>query len=154
MLATSSQLSVPTLPTITGSQNLNVVGNDISMFAVYVHAALLGGSFLVLFPLGVVILRLTSVRMHQIVQLVTLTLCLIGLIFAVIMSARSALFASFNWAHQLMGLVAVLALALQACLGYINHRAFTLTGKPTPARWLHLGLGRILLPFGMLTGVL
>ena len=124
------------------------------MFAVYVHAALLGGSFLVLFPLGVVILRLTSVRMHQIVQLVTLTLCLIGLIFAVIMSARSALFASFNWAHQLMGLVAVLALALQACLGYINHRAFTLTGKSTPARWLHLGLGRILLPFGMLTGVL
>lgn len=154
MLAAQSNSSSPTLPTITGSQNLHVLGNGISMPAVYVHAVLLGGSFLFLFPIGVVLLRLTSVRMHLIVQLVTFTLCLIGLIVGVSMSAQSLQFASFAAAHQLMGIVAVIALALQACLGYINHRAYKLTGKSTPLRLLHVGLGRVLLPLGMLSSVL
>lgn len=56
--------------------------------------------------------------------------------------------------HAIIGLVLVAVLFFQAPLGYIHHKAFKRTGGRTWSSYLHLFIGRIAIPLGIINATL
>ncbi|KAL8698803.1 MAG: hypothetical protein Q9201_006372 [Fulgogasparrea decipioides] len=60
----------------------------------------------------------------------------------------------YNSAHQLIGMVVVLLVLLQASLGSIHHRIFKIKQQPTIMGIIHRFLGPVLIAVGVINGVL
>ena len=87
-------------------------------------------------------------------QVFAILVCVIGLVVALAFSAMDPEYSSFNEGHQIIGIVAVLALVVQALLGYKHHRDFKKTGRRTAVSLAHLWLGRIVMALGMVNTIL
>ena len=145
------------IPVISGTSSSNSV-TALPSFVPYlitIHAILLAGSFVLLFPLGVIILRwFGHVKWHWITQLFAAASCTVGLGVAVGFSRMDPEFSSFSQPHQIIGIVAVTALFAQAYFGYAHHLGFKRTGRRTAISYLHLWTGRLVVPLGMLEACL
>ena len=145
-------------PEVVGTANMGTRPQGKSYRAlVVIHALLLGVTFVVLFPLGVVGLRWRwslGFRMHWISQTVTSVGALVGLALAIAMSVIGIEYDDFNQPHQLLGICVITFLAIQAAAGHLHHRTFKATQKRTAISHVHIWLGRVLIYAGMTNAVL
>ena len=148
--------SASLMPTISGTLNINTKALPGSVaILVIIHAICLGGAFVLLFPLGVVLLRwFGSVKFHWILQVFSAMVCLIGLVIAIVLSIMDPEYKNLNEGHQIIGIVVVAALFLQAALGYMHHLKYKKLGRRTWISHAHLWTGRVLIAIGMLNAVL
>lgn len=115
----------------------------------------LSDSFIILFPLGVSLLRfLDSFRLHWMLQTIATVICIIGLAVAVVLSVIDIECDSFNTAYQVIGILVVAALFFQAILRYIHHKNFKEVCGRTWTSYAHLWTGRIVILAGMVNTVL
>jgi hypothetical protein len=155
MTATGSNDSTA-IPSISGTSNINVkpLPGSISVLVI-IHAVCLAGSFLLLFPLGVVVLRwFGRFKWHWMLQIVATFICVIGLVIAVVLSIMDPEYVFFSEGHQIIGIVVVAALIVQALLGYLHHRDYTKLGRRTWFSHSHLWVGRVVIVMGMINAVL
>ena len=144
------------VPVISGKSNSNQNTSSGPVSAlVIIHAVCLAGSFLLLFPVGVVALRWFGwFTVHWILQIFATLICVIGLIVAIAFSAKDPEYDSFDESHQIIGIVVVLSLIVQAWLGYSHHRNYKKLGRRTWFSYSHLWAGRVVIVLGMVNAVL
>lgn len=148
--------SPTTAPNISGTSNVNTKPLSSAFSAlVVIHAIGLAGSFFLLFPLGVILLRwFGSFKFHWMLQVAASTICLVGLICAISLSVLDPEYASFNQTHQILGIIAVAVLLPQIYFGYSHHRNYKKLGQRTTVSHLHLWSGRSVVLLGMVNAVL
>jgi hypothetical protein len=153
MIAT--QTNSTSIPSVSGTANINTTALPGSVAALVVlHAILLGGSFIILFPLGVSFLRFfNSFTLHWVLQVITAVICIVGLAVAVALSVIDLEYNSFTATHQIIGMLVVAAVVLQVVLGYLHHKNFKVSGR-TWASYAHLWTGRTVIIVGMINTVL
>ncbi|MCJ1283405.1 hypothetical protein MMC26_002733 [Xylographa opegraphella] len=126
--------------------------NDYTAIA---HATFTCLAFVILMPLGVVFLRIFErVRWHWINQLLALSVALIGLVIGVYLSTTYNKSKSFNSAHQIIGILVILALFLQAWLGWHHHQVYKRTKRSTPYAPVHRYFGSFLILAGLANGAI
>ncbi|KAE8381146.1 hypothetical protein BDV26DRAFT_255822 [Aspergillus bertholletiae] len=111
-----------------------------------IHGFLMGISFLVIFPLGVLAMRSQSnksLKYHWIIQLVASLCTGVGAIIGIIMSRGS-----FNSPHQVAGLLVSGILGLQAFLGWRHHVIFLRVRHRTWISHAHIWAGRLIMIVG------
>lgn len=118
------------------------------------HAVLLGISFVFMYPIGMILLRLPSrffgVWVHAGWQSLTTCLVIAGFIIALYFSLTSDRFHNIDKGHQILGIVTIgLLLLFQPLLGLIHHIRYKRIARRTLFGWVHLGLGRVLIAAGM-----
>jgi predicted ferric reductase len=143
----ATQTHSTSIPSVSGTANLNTTVLPGSVAAlVLLHAICLGGSFIILFPLGTSLLRFfNSFGLHWMLQIIATVICIIGLAVAVVLSVMGVEYDSFNIAHQVIGILVVAVLFFQIVLGHIGR---------TWASYAHLWTGRIAILAGMVNTVL
>lgn len=143
-------------PAISGTSNINTKALPGSFaILVIIHAICLGGAFVLLFPIGVVILRwFGSVRFHWVLQVFAAFVSIIGLVVAIALSIMDPLYQGLDEGHQIIGIVVVAALFVQAALGYVHHINYKKQGGRTWSTYVHLWTGRVVIVIGMLNAVL
>lgn len=153
MIAT--QTNSTSIPSVSGTANINTTGLPGSVAALEVlHAILLGGSFIFLFPLGVGFLRFfNSFTLHWALQVIAATICIVGLAVAVALSVIDLEYSSFTATHQIIGMLVVAVVVFQVMLGYLHHKNFKVRGR-TWASYAHLWTGRTIIIVGMINTVL
>jgi len=154
MTATIS--SSNTVPTLSGQENINTtpLPGSVSVLII-IHAIFLGGSFVLLFPLGVIILRwFGSVRIHYLMQLTAVIICIVGLGIAIAFSEMDPEYRDMGEGHQIIGIVTVAGLLVQSIFGYVHHINYQSLGRRTWVSHLHMWTGRVLVVIGMLNTVL
>lgn len=152
--ATASAL----VPMITGSTSSGASASAAASMPadnlVRVHAVILCGSFLILFPLGVLLLRVYSVRAHWIVQALASLLSFIGFMIAFAMSGMTEEHRDFKSSHQVLGIILFILMLPQLFMGWAHHMKFKKTGWGTWMAVPHLNLGRLIMFLGLVTGIL
>lgn len=79
---------------------------------------------------------------------------MLGLIIAITFSALDPEYNTFDQGHQIIGIIAVVALLIQASLGYKHHQDYKKTGQRTVVTHSHLWIGRAAILLGMINAVL
>jgi hypothetical protein len=147
-----------TLPTILGTINIHAKGQPSYYHTlVYTHAILLGVVFVILFPLGVIGLRLNrnfAFRLHWLLQTLFTVTTYVGLAVAIALSITGIQYSDFKQGHQILGLIVVGLLGLQILLGIIHHGIYKKSGRRSVPSYLHMGLGRIVIYAGMINAIL
>lgn len=153
---TATRSNSTATPSISGKADTSVTPLPGSVPAlIIIHAVCLAGSFLLLFPLGVVALRWFKwVRVHWMLQIFATLICVLGLIIAITFSAMDPEYDTFDQGHQIIGILAVVALIIQALLGYQHHRNYKKTGQRTAVSHSHIWTGRTVIVLGMVNAVL
>lgn len=154
---TAAQSDSPsTAPNISGASDTNTTPLPSSFSAlVVIHAICLAGSFLLLFPLGVILLRwFGSFKFHWILQVAASAICFLGLICAIAMSVIDPEFDTFNHAHQILGIIVVAVLFPQIYFGYAHHRNYKKLGQRTAISHFHLWTGKLVVLLGMVNAVM
>ena len=81
-------------------------------------------------------------------------MCVLGLVIAIAFSAMDPEYDSFGEGHQIIGIVAVVALIIQAVLGWKHHQDYKKIGRRTVISHSHLWVGRVTIVLGMINAVL
>ena len=154
MTATKSNSGA--VPSISGEADIDVKPLPSSVpVLIIVHAVCLTGSFLLLFPLGVVALRwFKMVRVHWMLQVLATLICLLGLVIAIAFSAMDPEYNAFGEGHQVIGIIVVVALIVQTGTGYKHHQDYKKIGRRTWISYSHLWIGRVVIVLGMVNAVL
>jgi len=63
-------------------------------------------------------------------------------------------FKSFNTAHEVLGIIVVLAVIVQFLLGYMHHRIYKKTQTTTKMAPIHVWLGRVVIVAAVVDGFL
>ncbi|KJZ79547.1 hypothetical protein HIM_01016 [Hirsutella minnesotensis 3608] len=115
------------------------------------HGAFMVFFIIVMFPFGVVLLRLGRwARWHGVNQAVGVAGVLAGLALGVLTSFHYQRSRSFNSYHQIFGFVIIAFILGQLTLGAMHHQQYRKTQAPTKYGKIHLWLGRIILFLGTL----
>jgi hypothetical protein len=143
-------------PAVSGTSNVNTEALPGSVaILVLIHAICLGGAFILLFPLGIAMLRwFNSVRIHWMLQAFAAIVCVVGLTLAIEFSIMDPEYKGLDEGHQIIGILVVAALFLQAALGYVHHANYKKLGRRTWASHAHLWTGRVVIIVGMLNAIL
>ncbi|KAK5123004.1 hypothetical protein LTR85_003570 [Meristemomyces frigidus] len=116
-----------------------------------IHAFVMCLTFVVIFPLGALLLRvLKRVILHAIVQTIGLVLVCMATAGGIVISTQYNRSKHFASAHQVIGILLFLALFLQLGLGILHHRIFKREQRPTILSKIHLYLGPVILVFGVI----
>ncbi|KAI5235959.1 CBD9-like protein [Aureobasidium subglaciale] len=119
-----------------------------------VHGIFGAIAFVILFPLGVLVLRLGhSVIGHGIVQATAYCFVIVTLGTGIYLSENTPGMNNYNSAHQIIGLVLFSLLAIQAIGGLLHHILFR-RGTKTPLGKVHMILGIGLLILGIVNAPL
>ncbi|KAI4205826.1 MAG: hypothetical protein LQ350_000011 [Teloschistes chrysophthalmus] len=144
-------------PTDLSNTNATVVGHEQNdhEYSSSLHAVAMAGTFVVVFPVGVFYQKvLRTVRWHWITQAFGVVVVLAGAGLGLGMSHYYNRSKHFNSAHQLIGIVVVLLVLLQASLGSVHHRIFKTKQQPTIMGVIHRFLGPVLICVGIINGIL
>jgi len=108
-------------------------------------------TFVVIYPLGALILRaLNRVIMHAVVQCIGLFLTCCATAGGIVISMQYNRSKHFASAHQIIGILLLLALLSQLGLGIVHHRIFKRTNQPTKLGKVHRFLGPTIIFFGII----
>ncbi|THV94244.1 CBD9-like protein, partial [Aureobasidium pullulans] len=119
-----------------------------------VHGIFMSIAFVILFPLGVLVLRLGhSVIGHGIIQALAYCFVIVGLGTGIYLSRQDPSTRNYNSAHQIIGLVLFSLLAIQALGGLLHHLLFR-RGKNSIIGKVHMVLGIGLLILGIVNAPL
>lgn len=118
------------------------------------HAFVMVLAFLVIFPLGVLSLRVfKNVKLHMIFQSIGLGLGIIGAAMGFYLTTLYNRSKHFNSAHQIIGLLVVIALIGQWVGGFLHHRFYVKNQRPwmngLPIKGHKMILGPIILLAGL-----
>ncbi|MCJ1464582.1 hypothetical protein MMC07_003195 [Pseudocyphellaria aurata] len=141
----------------TKSDGASEVGYEVDDhdFASPAHAVLMTGTFVILFPLGIIWLRIFgNVRLHWLTQIVGVLVIFIGAVIGILLSKQYNRAKHFTSSHQIIGFVILFVLLLQAGLGAAHHRIFKKTPKPTLLSSIHRILGPLAIGLGVVNGAL
>ncbi|KPI35299.1 uncharacterized protein AB675_9960 [Cyphellophora attinorum] len=145
-------------PAISGPYNVAVRSQaQYYKDLVYVHAVLLGLAFVIVFPFGVIGLRLRwkfAFRVHFVLQSIATVASVAGLAIAIALSVVGVQYDGFDEAHQVFGIIIVALLAAQVVGGLWHHRRFQKNGRRFVISYAHMLLGRILIYSGMVNAIL
>lgn len=145
-------------PQISGTANVSTKAQGESYKTLVVlHALLLGIAFVVVFPVGVIGLRLRwkiAFGAHWLTQSIGSLASFIGLALAIALSIVGVEYDDFTEAHQILGICVVALLALQLAAGYWHHLNFKHLGRRTAISYGHIWLGRIAIYGGMINSIL
>lgn len=145
-------------PEIDGVQNQDVRPQPASYGMLKkIHAGFLVAAFLIVFPIGVLGLRLNlafSFNLHWVSQLFACVAVLTGFVVSLVMSVIGIQYSSFNQPHQIVGILVCLLVGIQAYFGREHHIHYFLYKKRTWYSYVHLSLGRVVLYGGMVNVVL
>jgi hypothetical protein len=120
-------------------------------FAAPLHAAIMVFTFVGLMPLGLVILRVLGwPKWHGINQTFAAVLALIGAALGIVIGRWFNRTRKFNSGHQIFGVIIIVALLVQAVLGFMHHRIFKMTNATTKMAPVHVWLGRIVIFGGIM----
>ncbi|KAK6085026.1 hypothetical protein SCUP234_03209 [Seiridium cupressi] len=157
--ATSSVGAAPAIPisnttdSVATTQGLSVTGSrDI---AAQVHAVAMVFCFVGLFPFGIFVLRLGNwVRWHAVNQ----GLALIGVVIGFGLGVHTSYFynrsKNFKDAHQVIGILLFIFVLAQFVLGFMHHRIYKKTQQPTKLAPVHVWMGRVIIPVGVINAFL
>jgi len=124
-------------------------------FPAALHACIMILAFVGLMPLGILILRvLNSPKWHGWNQALSTVVALIGTFLGIYASTMYNRSKSWNSAHQIFGLVIIVAMVGQFVLGFLHHRMYKKTLAPTKLAPIHVWLGRAVIPLGIANGFL
>ncbi|CAN9278649.1 unnamed protein product [Alternaria sp. RS040] len=117
------------------------------------HAVIMIVAFLVIFPLGAVLLRfLESVKIHGIVQGVGVITAVVGVGLGIYLSTMYNHSKDFTSGHQVFGLILFALLFLQWGLGLYHHLRFRKYQRPTIYGYIHLIAGPAIVLGGIING--
>lgn len=121
------------------------------------HASLLTLTFYFWLPLGVLLFRLvpkSAVRFHYISQVIGTAFAIAGLGIAIYMSQNNNEWAGLDSYHQIIGILVVAFLVVQAIVGTVQHMIFKRKGKKSALAIPHMIFGWIILILGGVQGIL
>lgn len=152
---TESTNNMSSLP--TSHLNQATSGLKAPLALVVVHAVLFILSFVILFPLATIALRLEwahSFRTHWITQCVAVILSFVAFAIAIAQSVQSKAYSSFDEAHQILGIIVTACLLIQVFLGFRHHIIFKAIRSRTWFSYTHMVFGRVVIYAGMVNAVL
>ncbi|QKX59257.1 uncharacterized protein TRUGW13939_06389 [Talaromyces rugulosus] len=149
----SNSISSMQFTTSTGSAEVGQPDND-SNLPTIIHAVVICTAFIAIMPGGIIMLRVipASVRWHWVNQSVAAILAGIGGILGLWLSTMFNKSKHYNSAHQVLGLICVIATFIQWGLGFWHHRQYKRTLKSTKYAPTHRYLGRFIIPLAIVTG--
>ena len=117
------------------------------------HAVVVSVAFVLLMPMGSIFLRiLEKIRWHWINQLLAFSVAFIGAAIGAYLSTTYNSTKSFNSAHQIIGILVIVALIVQVGLGWYHHRVYKLTQKKTLYGSIHRYFGQIVIVLAIANG--
>lgn len=127
-----------------------------SNWPVIIHAVVLSVAFIIIMPGGAIFLRLipASVRWHWVNQTIATILVCIGGVIGLWLSTMYNRSSSYNSAHQILGIICVIAVLAQWFLGFWHHYQYKKHRMPTKFGAIHLHMGRIILIFAIVVGAI
>ncbi|MCJ1237523.1 hypothetical protein MMC14_005509 [Varicellaria rhodocarpa] len=126
--------------------------NDHDWTAIF-HAVLTCFAFALMMPLGAVFLRvLGSFRWHWMNQIIASTTAFVGVGVGIYLSTTYNQSSSFSSAHQIIGILLTVGLAVQLFLGYFHHRIYTQTQGSTLYAVLHRYFGQLSIIVAVVNG--
>ncbi|KAF3940092.1 hypothetical protein ABW19_dt0203289 [Dactylella cylindrospora] len=148
---------IPLNPTASGS--LYTVPNELMKKKknyIIAHAVILSITFVIMFPLGGIFIRLLrhtirqTVYVHIFLQVTSFCLSIVGLATGIM--ASSTLESHFLYSHQFIGIVVMVLLFLQIILGASHHMVFRAKRKRTWLSYAHIWVGRTAIIMGIVNG--
>ncbi|KAF7534680.1 hypothetical protein G7054_g5991 [Neopestalotiopsis clavispora] len=152
--ATAPSISISnTTDLVATTQGLSVT--DVSDKAARAHAVIMVLCFIGLYPFGILVLRLGNwVRWHAVNQGVAL----IGVIIGFGLGVHSSYFYNrskgFKSGHQVLGILLFIFVIGQFVLGFMHHRIYKKTQQPTKLAPVHVWMGRVIIPVGVINAFL
>ncbi|KAK5108156.1 hypothetical protein LTR62_008752 [Meristemomyces frigidus] len=120
-------------------------------FAPAIHAFIMCLMFVIVFPLGALILRVFNrVILHAWVQGLGLLLVTMATAGGIVISTQYNRSKNFASAHQIIGILLILAMFSQLGLGIVHHRLFKKSQQPTIMGKIHRYLGPATILFGII----
>ena len=121
--------------------------------APHIHGLVMSIVFVLLLPLGSLILRVwNKVKGHIIVQCIALVLFCMAFAGGSVVSQLYNKSKNFNSAHQIIGILILMALFTQLVLGILHHRIYKKEQRKTTMGRIHLYLGPAIIFFGLVNG--
>ncbi|ESZ98460.1 hypothetical protein SBOR_1122 [Sclerotinia borealis F-4128] len=144
---------VPAIPTSNSKGTSQISEKADNHFSPAAHAVLMILVFVGLLPLGIVILRvLNSPRWHAVNQTISLAIALIGLGLGAKLGTLYNRTKNFQSGHQIFGAIIIIAMMGQFILGFLHHRMYKKTSTTTKFAPIHVWIGRIVIPAGVING--
>ena len=123
--------------------------------APHIHGLVMCVVFVLILPFGSLILRTwNKVKGHAIVQTIGLVLFCMAFAGGCVVSMQYNQSKNFNSAHQVIGILLLLAFLSQFVLGFMHHRIYKREQRPTLLGKVHLYLGPGIIFFGLINGVI
>ena len=147
--AQSTDVAAPTANT-TSSGSKATTGSTTSTSILIIHAALAVLGFLILMPVGVIILRLMdSVRWHWVTQVIASIIAIVGGVIG--FPVANAYYDAKSQAspHKGIGVVVLIATAVQVLLGGWNHWMYKRKGQGTLFGVIHRYFGWVVMVAGI-----
>lgn len=117
------------------------------------HAVLSSVAFVALFPIGSIMIRLSSYRhawlLHGLFQLFAYAVYIAGMGLRIYMASNLRMLSE---AHAKIGIALFVALFVQPILGFVHHAMFKKVGRRTFWSYGHLWLGRSIVTLGIING--
>ncbi|KAH0551425.1 hypothetical protein GP486_007359 [Trichoglossum hirsutum] len=152
--ASSGDAGVPEGTQNSGASKIGDTRNDLN-FPLSIHTLTMFGSFVILFPMGALFIRVISkVKLHYITQSFSLAIVFFGLATGIQLSKLFNMTRNFRTSHQILGLVLIGFLIIQWVLGYVHHREYLRTQHRSVYSEAHLWLGRLVIISGVLNAFL
>ncbi|KAL2068658.1 hypothetical protein VTL71DRAFT_14995 [Oculimacula yallundae] len=129
------------------------VSKSMSQYAGIIHGAVLGASFMMFYPIGVVIIHGSSFKnaftYHWILQVSLTATCFLTIGTGVYLSPSGVKFRDYLGMHQMLGGLVCCSLILQILSGYRHHVNFLRTIRKSWWSHGHIWLGRVALTLGV-----
>ncbi len=121
------------------------------------HGALMGIAFLILFPIGAILIRVRppyALHLHVGVQVLGLALAITGFAVGIVLGNSEYGGALWGYAHARFGVAIFVLLLVQPVLGVVHHRLFLKRQRKSPVGRLHRWYGRGLVVMAIINGAL
>lgn len=149
-----SSASVPLGPySMSSSTTLGDVSEDHDPGS-RIHGVVMCVVFVIIFPVGALLLRVWNVRAHLIIQLIGWVLFCMAFAGGIVASKKYNKSRNFASGHQVLGILLFIALLSQWVLGWMNHRTFQKMGHGTIMGKIHLYLGPVVIFLGWINGAI
>jgi len=117
------------------------------------HAVMASLAFLVLFPVGGILIRVASftglIWVHAALQILAYIVYIIAFGMGIWIAVNGNYITE---AHPIIGIVLFIIILMQPLSGWLHHRNFKKYGGRTTSSYAHIGIGRIAIILGMING--
>lgn len=147
--ATNTPSTANTTTTTSTSLGYSAPSKQIMM----AHGILASLAFVILFPIGGILVRLATfsgfVRIHVCIQLLAYTIFLAAFGLGAYMSN---LFSFTSRRHPIIGIIVLVLIFFQPIFGYIHHRLIKKNGRRNFWSFVHITIGRVAIILGIING--